>query len=384
MWKKKTANALFWLGIVCEWLVSFSGYSFGYYKEPLFIVVGMVSFSIAILLTMNLKKDWPVFLLFGIYGLLCYYYQGAALILRIALMLLAGRGQDCKKVMAFFFWGTLGAMTYTAVLAALGLHNSMALTQVFRNEVETRYCYGFFHPNGFAFFWFRCLAMGIYVYGERLQWWDYIWIALCGIPPMLLSASKMGLVAFCTVLLLGVFLSLQKNSKRTAKLLYIAGIGILAAEQVIIAASMYGVKLMDRIMLGDCSLWYRLALLTSGRVQAIQQTAMEYTPGFFGKKQFAYATEVGYFNALYNQGILFLLLYLIAAVLLYRQLYKKGQLYGMLLFLGFTIYGFAEAFLAYGNKNAIWLLWIGNLIFAGKGKTEKQLSTGKEHVLESN
>ena len=111
------ANIIFILGILCELVVSFSGYLGGGYHEEIIILLGMVLFSVKILMTMNLKKDWPIFLVTGIYGLLCFKFQGSALVLRLILIILAGRDQDAKKISKIFFYGTLITMVVAAVLA---------------------------------------------------------------------------------------------------------------------------------------------------------------------------------------------------------------------------------------------------------------------------
>ena len=115
--RKKLAGPLFWAGLVCELIVSPSGFLIGGYHEPWIIVAGMVCFSLSLLCSMDLKRDWKVFIPLFAYAMLCYHVQHSALILRICLILLAGREQDRKAVIRFFFFGTAATLLLGLVLA---------------------------------------------------------------------------------------------------------------------------------------------------------------------------------------------------------------------------------------------------------------------------
>ena len=158
-YKGKAAALFFWMGMLCELVVSPSGYVFGGYHEPRIIVGGMVCFSLSILCSMELKRDWWRFALLGAYGLACYYFQHSALVLRLVLVLLAGRTQDRKKAVQLFFWGTLGIIVLAFLLALFGIHNAMQSTEWYRHGGETWFNRVVLHPNGFSLFWMRPVLM---------------------------------------------------------------------------------------------------------------------------------------------------------------------------------------------------------------------------------
>lgn len=358
----------FWAGILCELIVSVSGYAFGGYHEPMIIVMGMLFFSISICTRLELKKNWLLYLICAVVGLGYYYLQSSALILRILLILLAGRERKAGPVIKFFFWGTLGIMIYTAVLALLGFHNTVSLTQHFRHEEETRYCFGFYHPNGFAFFLFRTLVLGLYTYGKRLKLWMMAVVAAASMILFWLAGSKMGMTAAVCVLV-AFWLVRYLKTDQAQKYFYFLGNSLMALEVLFLMFSMVCFVPSADIAVAGEGFWQILNELTTGRLFFIHKTFLDYPIPLWGYQDFMEATEVGFVNAMYNQGLIFLLVYLVALFYLFYRMYRKKDMPALVLILGFTLYAMAEAFLPYFNKNGIWMLYVGwNLYRAGPGQ----------------
>lgn len=355
-------------GILCELIVSVSGYAFGGYHEPAIIVLGMLFFSISICMHLELKKNWKLYLICAVVGLGYYYLQSSALILRILLILLAGREQKAERVIKCFFWGTLVIMICTAVLAALGLHNTLSLTQNFRHEEETRYCFGFYHPNGFAFFLFRVLVLGLYTYGKQLKLWMMAVVAAASMTLFWMAGSKMGITAAVCVIV-AFWLVRYFKTDQTRKSFYFIGNALMALEVLFLMFSMVWFVPSAEIVLAGEGFWQILNELTTGRLFFIHKTFLNYPIPLWGYQGFTEATEVGFVNALYNQGLVFLLVYLAALFYLFYRMYQNKDMPAMVLILGFTLYAMAEAFLPYFNKNGIWMLFIGwNLYQAESGR----------------
>lgn len=351
-------KAAFWAGMVCELLVSVSGYAFGGYHEPVIIVLGMIFFSISILSEPEWKKNWKLYLIGAAVGLGYYYLQSSALILRIILILLAGRKQKPEQVIKFFFWGTLGIMLVTAVLSGLGLHNTVSLTQNFRHEEETRYCFGFYHPNGFSFFLFRTMLLGLYSYGNRLPVWGFLSVFASAEFLLFLSGSKMGLVAGICVTA-GFFLIRTLKTPKCRKWFYGIGIGLMVLEIFFLLVSMIWFQPSETIPNAGEGAWQFFNEITTGRLYFIHDTFVKYPIPLFGYQGFMEATEVGFVNALYNQGSIFIICYLIALFYAFHKKYRQKDMPALVLILGFTFYAMAEAFLPYFNKNGVWMMLLG-------------------------
>lgn len=352
------AENFFWIGIFCEFIVSFSGYAYGGYQEPMVIIIGMICFCIKILLSADWKKDISLFVIFGIYGLLCYNFQNSALILRVALILLAGRDMNRERVIKLFFWGTLIVMLITGVFSFLGLHNELYIDGVFRNELERRFCFGFFHPNGFSFFAFRLLAFGYYLYGEQLPLWKGTIAYFIVFLLMLLSNSKMGIAVTIACYMACCFIKYCKNEKKN-HIIYYGGVAVILAELSLIFSAGFFMKVNYDGMHVENDLWRAINNLTTGRLAYVNKTFHQYKPSLWGYKNFMEATEVGFINTLYNEGILFFVIYLFVLFGIYRKLYTEKNTWGMLLVIGFSVYSLAEAFIPYVNKNGIWMMLMG-------------------------
>lgn len=369
MWKMDAiGKSAFWAGILCELIVSVSGYAFGGYHEPAIIVLGMLFFSISICMNLELKKNWLLYLICAVVGLGYYYLQSSALILRILLILLAGRKQKAEPVIKFFFWGTLVIMIYTAFLSVLGLHNTVSLTQHFRHEEETRYCFGFYHPNGFAFFLFRTLVLGLYTYGRQLKLWMMAVVAVFSMILFWMAGSKMGLTAAVCVIVAFWLMGFLKTVQAQKKFFFL-GNSLMALEILFIMISMVCFVTSTETDLTGVGFWQILNELTTGRLFFIHKTYLAYPIPLWGYQGFMEATEVGFVNALYNQGLIFLLVYFVALFYLFYRMYRKKDMPALVLILGFTLYAMAEAFLPYFNKNGIWMLFLGwSLYRAREGK----------------
>ncbi|MBO6207221.1 MAG: hypothetical protein J6O73_09790 [Lachnospiraceae bacterium] len=358
-YREKAATVLFWIGLCCELLVSPSGFAFGGYHEPWIIVAGMLCFSASILCSMDWKKDWWLCALLGVYGLVCYHFQHSALILRLALILLAGRGQDRKKVMTCFFFGTVGILLLTFVLAALGLHNALVTEDWYRHGIEKRISLGFFHPNGFSFFWMRAFVMGLYLYAGRMKAWMFAAVAVVVAVPFVLVESKMGLAAFVMIFAAALFLRFWKDEK-AEKIFYIAGNILMAAELLLIYT--LGIFPYPEHSMGtENTYWDVMNTVTTGRLAHAREAFLSTPVKLFGYREVEQATEIGFVNAFFHEGLLFVIIYVVILFWLFRRLYRERDRMGMLLVLAFTFYALAEAYLPYFNKNGIWLLMIAGL-----------------------
>ena len=279
--KNQIAELFFWMAVVCELVVSFSGYAFGGYKEPWIIILGLGFSGLSILFSMDLKQEWKILAICGFVGLGFYWLQKTALILRIIMLLLAGRYANRRKVIGFFFWGTLTGMLYAGILAALGMHNSLSITQLFRQEVETRYCFGFYHPNGFSLFFFRMIAMGLYVYGEKMKNWLLAMVGIISLAIMALGASKAG-IATLFLTFAGFFVIRIWKKEGWEKRLAITGAVLMVVEILFILGSMIWFCPSETIYGEGQGFWQLFNEITTGRLYKIHETFIQYPIPLWG------------------------------------------------------------------------------------------------------
>lgn len=368
--KKKIATIIFYIGILCELIVSFSGYMIGGYHEPVIIVAGMGCFALKILLDFDYKNP-RAYALAGVmaaYGLICYFSQHSALVLRVALFILAAQDQKPNDIIRVFFCGTLLGMVINGILAAAGIHGALTVTDTFRHVPETRWTFGFIHPNGFAMFTFKLMVMGVYLYADKMKkWMMLLYFAIFG-AVLILADSKMSLLAYGWVVLLTiVFVWLGKYSE---KLLKAAGYLILSIIAIFLIYSRVGGYFTGSPF--GAKLWLYVQFACSGRNMWSFNLMDSVNPTLLGVGKALETTEVGYVNTMYQEGIIFLLIFAVVAVWLVRYYSKRQDFLAIILITGMLAYMVAEAFLPYLNKNIVWIMLAGIPFYApGSAKAEK-------------
>ncbi len=378
--RKRISDVLFWIGMVCELIVSPSGYAFGWYHEKVYIVVGMGCLALSILLVPEFKKNWKLYVLCGGYGLVCYYFQHSALMLRIALALLAGRRQKRDQVIRFFFYGTLLIVVYAAVMSLLGLHNTVVMTAQFRREEETRLCLGFYHPNSLSFFVYRIFILGCFLLDRERKWKKTCFVLLtvfCGIL-IFMTLSKMGILALTLTIFMCVLKWLLPD-KIAEKVLF--GISIAsAAVQIVMVLVFTFIPVPKPDNVEQETLWDHLNSLTTGRIRGAMEVLEQNRFNLFGKKIVEPLTEMGFANATVQQGFVFFILYSVLFIILCIKAYKYRDKAAQVVFTGSAAYSMGESYLAYFNKNPLWLMLIGyeNLIEEKSGQESEEKRTNEK------
>lgn len=355
-------SIFFYAGILLELIVSFTGYLFGGYGESIIIVLAMGCFCLSILSDMDIKRDILLFLVAGAYGMLCYYFQHSAFILRISLAILAGRRQDAKNVFKLFFYGTLIPMIVCGILSVFGMHNSLYVEEAFRSIVERRYRFGFFHPNGYALFLFRTVMMGFYVYIDRMKLPHYIISSVIAVAFTIPSKSKIGLAVLITGLVLFGICRFVSN-----KVTYI----LCIASTIFTVIFWFYIRLQDYLEVNDTmhNLWMFVDKVTTGRSGDSYYAMQNNTATLFGTGFGVQTSEMGLVDSIYCQGIIFMIILIITVIYMYIKMIKSGNAKGATIIAVTILYAVAESFLEYFNKNMIWMLCIG-VVFALPGRED--------------
>ncbi len=356
---KKISNYAFIAGLICEIFVMPSGYTLLYLGYKYVTLLGMVCFALSLLLSMDLKRDIKIFIpVFG-FGLVCYYFQGSALMLRLALIILAGRTQERDKVIKSFFFGTAAWIAVIFLLALLGVKGSVFTEGAFRHSAdELRFTFGFMHPNGFAFFWIKLAVMGMYLYGGRMKPWIACTVYAAGLIPLIMAMTKAGIAAYMFFALICLYLNADKDKDRSRKLLYYGGGGTMIALMLFIFT--LGIVPYPQEHVGEIhNAWDAANELTTGRLQKARDVLTQNTPALFGSKGIDAVNEIGFVDALYRQGIVFVAAYCVLLFVLLYRFNKENDTRAMFMLLCFTFYVIAESYLPLANKNAVWLLMLG-------------------------
>ena len=122
-----------------------------------------------------------------------------------------GNQNIVNTVLKIFFFGTGIVLLIFAILSALGMYGSLSVTQNFRHIAETRYCFGFFHPNGFSMFYLKFILLGLYLYSNKIKIWLLLVLSVFLSIPLFLSDSKMVLLCYFFACGMSIFIKLAKT-----------------------------------------------------------------------------------------------------------------------------------------------------------------------------
>ena len=112
--------------------------------------------------------------------------------------------------------------------------------------------------------------------------------------------------------------------------------------------------------------WDYANRLTTGRLGHAYDVIHQLDITLFGYGNTVKTTEIGYVNAFYEQGLIFLTVYCVGVYGLQYRMKKEKNLLALVVITGVVCYSFAEAFLPYWNKNLILLLAMGIQEMSGK------------------
>ncbi len=221
--RKITANLLFYIALTIElvlMLVEKSELSFSYESY-----VFRLTFLLTLVAVVVMKHDKKELLLIAaalVFGGVCYWISGKNDILRIFAFLVAARDIDLKKAMKYTFYLCLSGYIVIALLSVTGLLGDVALVADYGRSVgvETRYVYGFGHPNTLLGCVYSLVLIWLFVYGEKASALVYgSLIVISGVAAMI-TKSRTGILMLALTLVLAVVIRVFPKLSEV-KVLYI-------------------------------------------------------------------------------------------------------------------------------------------------------------------
>jgi hypothetical protein len=221
--RKKTANLLFYIALATELLIMVvekSELSFSYESY-----VFRLTFLLTILAVVIMKHDRKELLLLTAalgFGAICYRISGKNDILRIFTFLAAARDIDLKKAMKYSFYFCLSGYIVIALLSVTGIIGDVALITDYGRAagVETRYVFGFGHPNTLLGCVYSLVLMWIFIYGEKASALVYACMIVTSGIIAVITRSRTGIAMLAFTLVLAVVFRLFPALSKI-KLLYI-------------------------------------------------------------------------------------------------------------------------------------------------------------------
>jgi hypothetical protein len=215
---------LFYIGLTIELLLVLYDRSAipALEQEGLIYRWSFAFFTLKICFTKYTRKEWAWLLLFGAFTAMMYLITGVNLALRAVVFVAAMRGIEIRPVFKYSFWLTLSGTLVIAVLSFFNIGRGVATTEVFREVLETRYSFGFGHPNTFHFTVLALVLMFMYAYQEGLKLFVYALLFVVNYGLYLFSDSRTAFAICSLAIVVAVFFYLLPKA-RQANCFYFLG-----------------------------------------------------------------------------------------------------------------------------------------------------------------
>lgn len=185
-----------------------------------------------ILLTRYSKKEFFILAPVAVLALYNYTVAGNIYCVYTTLVIAAMKDIDYSVFFKVLFYSTLSAVVFVGILSLFGIGSPMSVTQDFgRSIIETRYCFGLYHPNIWHFAICRCILFFCAAYYQKLNVFIVIGVLLFNYFIYVLSACRTGFLAVSTFLMMLLFYKLFRRFMHSVftKLCIIGGtIGVYA------------------------------------------------------------------------------------------------------------------------------------------------------------
>lgn len=400
LWKRRIPQLLFYIGLTIELMIVIIDKS-NYINpvEGLLFRVTFLLFALKLLGTAYTWKEWCLIVFMELIALVSYKVTGKNDIIRIVTFVAACKGIPLKQMIRYAFYVTLAGCVIIVLLAVTGIYGDMSLTADYgrkwdvtygQSTFETRYTLGMGHPNALSCMFLMLLAMGIYIYSERLKWYGYLFLMLINIGIYGLTDSKTSML-IATLMLLASFVMTYCKFFREKIFAYLCGFLALA---LCIGFSVDAAAGASRVR--ETWLYYtyvgqvpadrheRFLLqadrFMNGRIKSLtdserQDGTIETWSAFSGPGNMEHYFDMGWVKLFYRYGIVPGVLYCIACAALLWQFYRKRDAFGLVVFAVLAVYSVMEAhlFSVYIGRNFL-LMMMGSYFFPVIGISEDAAS----------
>lgn len=370
IWKRKIPQLLFYLGLTIELgmvIIDKSNY-INPIEGHLFRLTFLL-FALKLIFTGYSRREWLLIIFMEFIGLISYRVTGKNDIIRIVTFVAACKGIPLKQMMRYAFYVTLAGCAAIVFCSVTGIYGDMRLTADYgrgynmlyqKGYEETRYTLGMGHPNALAAMFLMLLAMGIYVFEERMKWYVYLFLMLINVGVYKLTDSKTSM-AITALLLAASFVVSYAKPLREKRLLYVCALLVFVlciAFSMDVAANARRVRKAEwreTFLDGPHDNAHIVALARidrkiNGRILALADTdenkgSMESWHIFSAPENMDYYFDMGWVKLFYRYGVVPGILYCIASLALLWKFYKNKDAFGLAVFAVMAVYTVVEAHL---------------------------------------
>ena len=274
-----------------------------------------------VLLTKYSKKEFFILAPIAAIAMYNYHLSGNIFCVYTILVISALKDVDYSLLFKILFYSTLITVIFVGILSFWEIGSPTQLTQDFgRGMIETRYCFGLYHPNIWHQAIARCIVFGCIGHYKQLNIIYLLILFLFNYFIYTLSVSRTGLLAIWIFLILVIFY------KYLAKLMHTLFVKLCALAGILSVYGLYVYFAYDFAVNWTLNSQLFDWKITTGRIQqAIEFLA--YNPIKMFSSRFpdnGTLFDLGAFRLFYECGYLWAGLFFLAFLLLFISALKKN------------------------------------------------------------
>lgn len=362
------------MAIVCLALSEFGGYyliitTIGRHSRLLRkIAFGL--FLTKITFTRYTKKEFIAILALSLLGYLNYKYSGNTEFLLSMSMVLSLKNVELKKVFKACFFSAMAMVILLGVLSVLKIAGQLEITQGFgRGGIETRYCFGYYHPNQWAHVVFSILLFGTLAFWEHLDWKGALLIAGVNLLSYALAASRTAMLCGFVLVFFILFYKYGGSIAKNNKINYLLGLSCALVWPI----AVYLITSMRY------RFYEKTDFLFTGRLWMGKEYMQKYTPTVFGlsipdRLETGAVLDFGYIRFLLEKGTLIYCLMILATVALTVYAVKNKKYHVMTGMVCITLYGIYENIAMSKTPANVVMIFFSVLLFKVNVKEKSKAS----------
>lgn len=377
MWQKKIPQLLFYMGLTIEIGIVIIDKS--YYINPIegqLFRITFLLFALKLILTDYTWREWCVIVLLEAVAFVSYRITGANDLIRLVTFVAACKNIPLKQMLKYTFYVTLTGCAVIVVLSVTGIYGEISSTGVFghagrealdlarfdnvESVPETRYTLGMGHPNALSCMFFMLVALGVYVWFERIKWYSYLFVMLLNFGVYALTDCRTGFL-ITSLFLVGACVLTYCRLLREKIFIYVSGLLVFA---LCIGFSVDAAACAQRVRYLQWSDYFRgyhednrhIEILSridevmTGRIISLTDSErndgmIETWSAFSCPENMDYYFDMGWVKLFYRYGVVPGILYIIVCLVFLRKLFKHRDACGLLVFAALAVYTVIEAHL---------------------------------------
>lgn len=352
--RQKIGELIFYIGITLELLfVLYDKSAFHSLNTGMWFRVTFLLFATKVMLTKYTIKEWCWMAFLGLIGFISYKCSSRNDMLRLVVMCAAFKDVDYKKVIKYAFYVMTAGCLLILILAFTGIWGEMSMTAAFRmGQVETRYTFGFGHPNQMHCMFWVLATLGIYCFWEKVNWIVLSILLVVNVVIFLFTDSKGGLLGMLCTVVVSIALKYVKGLREKKWPYIMVTVYMVFVGAFSVAVAYFGLfyhKDLTAIWKNErflsfyhfderflsCRLWYCYGLLSTDMRNF----------GLFSNPANLEYMDMGFYKLFYWYGYIPAILYIIANILLIKYAFQKKDNALFMIVTCFNAYTFLEAHL---------------------------------------